>query len=175
MFSLSILFYIRCFIVHFILQTRTPPCSDVSFFSSWACYFLPTCAEKGNTSSHPKEDLAYSCLRIRSSGNDTRPDSNLHKRHILALIRSLLSFLNSHPSPYLRNRRAMPTDPLTATSSPKATKRIKAIVSIFVNFKNLGGASGIEPEKTRLSRSLSTDALTGLVETALVSRRDAVK
>lgn len=69
----------------------------------------------------------------------------------------------------------MPTDPLTATSSPKATKRIKAIVSIFVNFKNLGGASGIEPEKTRLSRSLSTDALTGLVETALVSRRDAVK
>ena len=39
----------------------------------------------------------------------------------------------------------MPTDPLTATVSPKATKRIIAIVSIIVNFKNLGGASGVEP------------------------------
>ena len=39
----------------------------------------------------------------------------------------------------------MPTDPLTATVSPKATKSIIAIVSIIVNFKNLGGASGIEP------------------------------
>lgn len=29
------------------------------------------------------------------------------------------------------------------------------------------------PSKTRLSRSLPTDALTGLVETARVSRRDA--
>lgn len=172
MFSLSILFYIRCFIVHFILQTRTPPCSDVSFFSSWACYFLPTCAEKGNTSSHPKGDSAYSCRNTRFLGNDTRPDSNRRKTHISGRIHSLLSFLNSHPSPNLRKSRAMPTDPLTATSSPKATKRIKAIVSIFVNFKNLGGASGIEPEKTRLSRSLSTDALTGLVETALVSRRE---
>ena len=59
----------------------------------------------------------------------------------------LLSFLNSQPSPNLRKSRAMPTDPLTATVSPKATKRIKAIVSIFVNFKNLCGASGIEPVK----------------------------
>ena len=59
----------------------------------------------------------------------------------------------------------MPTDPLTITSSAKAAKKIKAIVSIFVNIKNLGGASGVEPEKTRLSRSLSTDALTGWVET----------
>ena len=56
-----------------------------------------------------------------------------------------LPLLNSHPSPNLRKSRAMPTDPLTATVSPKATKRIKAIVSIFVNFKNLGGASGVEP------------------------------
>ena len=39
----------------------------------------------------------------------------------------------------------MPTDPLTATVSPKAKKRIKAIVSMFFNFKNLGGASGVEP------------------------------
>ena len=39
----------------------------------------------------------------------------------------------------------MPTDPLTITSSPKAVKRIKAIVSIFVKFKNLCGASGVEP------------------------------
>lgn len=69
----------------------------------------------------------------------------------------------------------MPTDPLTITVSPKTAKIIKAIVSIFLKFKNLCGASGVEPEKTRLSRSLSTDALTGLVETALVSRRDAVK
>ena len=53
--------------------------------------------------------------------------------------------LNSHPSPNFRNIRAMPTDPLTITNSPKATKRIKAIVSIFVNFKNLCGASGVEP------------------------------
>ena len=53
--------------------------------------------------------------------------------------------LNSHLSPYLRNIRAMPTDPLTITNSPNATKRIKAIVSIFVNFKNLSGASGVEP------------------------------
>ena len=57
----------------------------------------------------------------------------------------LLSFLNSQPSPNLRKSRAMPTDPLTITNSPKATKRIKAIVSIFVNFKNLSGASGVEP------------------------------
>lgn len=86
MFSLSILFYIRCFIVHFILQTRTPPCSDVSFFSSWACYFLPTCDEKGNMCSHPKEDSAYSCRNTRSFGNDTRPDKSLCKHHILARI-----------------------------------------------------------------------------------------
>ena len=59
----------------------------------------------------------------------------------------LLSFLNSHPSPNFLNIRAMPTDPLTATVSPKAKKRIKAIVSIFVNFKNLGGVSGVEPVK----------------------------
>lgn len=107
------------------------PSSDISFFSSWACYFLPTCAEKGNMCSHPKEDSAYSCLRTRSSGNDTRPDKSLHKRHIWARTHSLLSFLNSHLSPYMRNRRAMPTDPLTITNSPKATKRIKAIVSMF--------------------------------------------
>lgn len=55
--------------------------------------------------------------------------------------------LNSQPSPNLRKSRAMPTDPLTITNSPKATKRIKAIVSIFVNFKNLCGASGVEPVK----------------------------
>ena len=56
-----------------------------------------------------------------------------------------LFLLNSHPSPNFRNIRAMPTDPLTTTVSPKATKRIIAIVSIIINFKNLGGASGIEP------------------------------
>ena len=45
------------------------------------------------------------------------------------------------------NIRAMATDPLTITSSAKAAKRIKAIVSMFFNFKNLGGASGVEPVK----------------------------
>ena len=58
-----------------------------------------------------------------------------------------LSFLNSHPSPNFRRSRAMPTDPLTATVSPKAKKIIKAIVSIFLSFKNLCGASGVEPVK----------------------------
>ena len=80
--------------------------------------------------------------------------------------------LNSHPSPNLRKSRAMPTDALTATVSPKATKRIIAIVSIIVNFKTLVERRESNPSETRLSRSLSTDALTGWVETALVSRRE---
>ena len=83
-----------------------------------------------------------------------------------------LSLLNSHLSPYMRNSRAMPTDALTATVSPKATKRIIAIVSIIVNFKTLVERRESNPSETRLSRSLSTDALTGWVETALVSRRE---
>ena len=86
-----------------------------------------------------------------------------------------LSFLNSHPSPNLRKSRAMPTDPLTITSSPKATKRIKAIVSMSLSLKKLVERRESNPSETRLSRSVSTDALTGLVETARVSRRDAVK
>ena len=56
-----------------------------------------------------------------------------------------LSLLNSHLSPYMRNIRAMPTDPLTITNSAKAAKRIIAIVSMFLSFKNLCGASGVEP------------------------------
>ena len=83
-----------------------------------------------------------------------------------------LYLLNSHPSPNLRNSRAMPTDPLTATVSPKATKRIKAIVSMFLSFKKLVERRESDPSETRLSRSLSTGALTGWVETALVSRRE---
>ena len=66
----------------------------------------------------------------------------------------------------------MPTDPLTATSSAKAAKKIKAIVSMFLSFKKLVERRESNPSETRLSRSLSTDALTGLVETALVSRRE---
>lgn len=93
----------------------------------------------------PKASLAYSCLRIRSSGNDTRLDKSPRKTHILAEFAHLLSFLNSHPSPNFRKSRAMPTDPLTITVSPKAKKKIIAIVSITVNFKNLCGASGVEP------------------------------
>ena len=85
-----------------------------------------------------------------------------------------LSLLNSHPSPNFRNIRAMPTDALTATVSPKATKRIKAIVSMFLSFKKLVERRESNPPETRLSRSLSTDALTGLVETARVSRRETV-
>ena len=83
-----------------------------------------------------------------------------------------LSLLNSHPSPIFLNIRAMPTDALTATVSPKATKRIIAIVSIIVNLKTFVERRESNPSKTRLSRSLSTDALTGWVETALVSRRE---
>ena len=45
-----------------------------------------------------------------------------------------LSFLNSHPSPNFRKSRAMPTDPPTATVSPKAKKKIIAIVSMFLSF-----------------------------------------
>lgn len=77
-----------------------------------------------------------------------------------------LSCLNSQLSPYLRNSSPTATEPHTATSSEKAKNAINAIVSIIVYFKILGGASGIEPEKTRLSRSFSTGALTGWVETA---------
>ena len=140
MFSLSILFYISCFTP----RTQIPPNSGVSSYVLF-CYSSPTCDVKGSMCSHPKERQAYPCLRIRFSGNDTRPCNNRHKRHTLARIHSLLSFLNSHPSPYLRNIRAMPTDPLTITSSAKAAKKIKAIVSMFFNFKNLCGASGVEP------------------------------
>lgn len=85
--------------------------------------------------SHPKEDSAYSYRSKRFSGSGTRPDNSRRKTHILARIHSLLSFLNSHPSPNFRNIRAMPTDPITITSSEKAAKRIKAIVSMFLSFK----------------------------------------
>ena len=68
----------------------------------------------------------------------------------------------------------MPTDPLIITSSEKATKRIIAIVSMFLSFKKLVERRESNPSETRLSRSLSTDALTGWVDAALVSRRDAV-
>lgn len=83
-----------------------------------------------------------------------------------------LSLLNSHPSPNFRNIRAMPTDPLTATVSPKAKKKIIAIVSIIVNFKNLGGASGVEPVRDPFVALLVHRCPHGFwVETARVSRR----
>lgn len=55
----------------------------------------------------------------------------------------------------------MPTDALTATVSPKATKRIIAIVSMSLSFKKFVERRESNPSETRLSRSLSTDALTG--------------
>ena len=87
-----------------------------------------------------------------------------------------LSFLNSHPSPNFRRSRAMPTDPLTATVSPKAKKIIKAIVSIFLSFKNLCGASGVEPVKdpsVTLLTHRCPHGFGGDRTPARVSRRDA--
>ena len=46
---------------------------------------------------------------------------------------------------------------------------------MFLSFKIFVERRESNPSKTRLSRSLSTDALAGWVEAALVSRRDAVK